>query len=198
MAFSPDGRTFASFRLEGPVHLWEAATGRHLGEIRAGEVLTRVAYSPDSKILAVHNLDRITLWDTVSFQQVASLEGEFKGIVQAIAFSPDGKMLAAANDYAQLWDLSTGRRIGPLLTRQSGTITTMVFTPDGKHLIAGSTGMVGRPIVWDLTTEAWEARACRRANRNLSMEEWRQFIGDILPYRKTCPDLPPGEGAPER
>jgi hypothetical protein len=35
------------------------------------------------------------------------------------------------------------------------------------------------------------------ANRNLSLAEWKQYIGDV-PYEKTCPDLPPGEGAPAK
>jgi hypothetical protein len=37
--------------------------------------------------------------------------------------------------------------------------------------------------------------ACARLTRNLTPEEWRQYLGDE-PYRKTCPNLPPGEGAP--
>jgi hypothetical protein len=34
------------------------------------------------------------------------------------------------------------------------------------------------------------------ANRNLSLAEWKQYIGESTPYEKVCPDLPPGEGAP--
>jgi hypothetical protein len=39
---------------------------------------------------------------------------------------------------------------------------------------------------------------CSRVRRNLTLEEWRQLVGDPeqIPYQSTCPNLPPGEGAP--
>jgi len=39
---------------------------------------------------------------------------------------------------------------------------------------------------------SWQDRACSIANRNLTKPEWRQFVGDDLPYLPTCPQLPPG------
>jgi hypothetical protein len=44
-------------------------------------------------------------------------------------------------------------------------------------------------ILWDFSLESWQARVCRRANRNLTQTEWQQVFGD-QPYRATCPDLP--------
>ncbi|MCH7585540.1 MAG: hypothetical protein IH941_10380, partial [Acidobacteria bacterium] len=48
----------------------------------------------------------------------------------------------------------------------------------------------------DGTARQWYARmedlltaACQQAPRNMTLEEWRQFIGDE-PYRPTCPNLP--------
>jgi hypothetical protein len=29
----------------------------------------------------------------------------------------------------------------------------------------------------------------RHLNRNLTPEEWRRYMGNDLPYRKTCPNL---------
>jgi hypothetical protein len=34
-------------------------------------------------------------------------------------------------------------------------------------------------------------------NRNLSYDEWQQYIGSIRPYEKTCPTPPIGEGVLE-
>jgi hypothetical protein len=44
--------------------------------------------------------------------------------------------------------------------------------------------------------KTWESEAARIANRNLSLDEWRQWIGLKVPYRRTFPELRPGEGAP--
>ena len=47
------------------------------------------------------------------------------------------------------------------------------------------------PDTFDLAS--WQARACQRANRNLTQEEWRTYIDPDVAYVPTCPDLPPGE-----
>jgi hypothetical protein len=47
----------------------------------------------------------------------------------------------------------------------------------------------GTVFLWDIDFESWKSRACRRANRNLTLEEWRRFFGEE-PYRATCPELP--------
>jgi hypothetical protein len=49
--------------------------------------------------------------------------------------------------------------------------------------------------LWDLRFTNWVESACKLVKRNLSMAEWTQYAGD-QPYERTCPDLPPGEGAP--
>jgi len=32
--------------------------------------------------------------------------------------------------------------------------------------------------------------ACSRLTRNLTVGEWRQYVGAEIPYRKTCANLP--------
>ncbi len=51
----------------------------------------------------------------------------------------------------------------------------------------------------DTTARVWRWRdqdlidlACSRLTRNLTKEEWKQYLPDE-PYRKTCPNLPEGE-----
>ena len=50
--------------------------------------------------------------------------------------------------------------------------------------------------LWDVELQSWLKRACGIANRNLTREEWRKYMGD-QPYRKTCPDLPGPDDAPQ-
>ena len=38
---------------------------------------------------------------------------------------------------------------------------------------------------------------CEKVQRNLSQKEWNWFMGDDIPYERTCPNLPPGEGISE-
>ena len=59
------------------------------------------------------------------------------------------------------------------------------FSPDSKTQASGNRDQTIR--LWDINLQAWQARTCRLANRNLTRAEWDQFIG---PYERTCPDLP--------
>lgn len=43
-------------------------------------------------------------------------------------------------------------------------------------------------VVWDLDPEHWVEPACAIAGRNLTRAEWDQYIGDLAPYRATCPE----------
>ncbi|HEY6340699.1 MAG TPA: hypothetical protein VIY49_04335 [Bryobacteraceae bacterium] len=36
----------------------------------------------------------------------------------------------------------------------------------------------------------------RLVGHNLSMDEWRTYVGEGIPYQRTCPNLVPGPGAP--
>jgi hypothetical protein len=47
-------------------------------------------------------------------------------------------------------------------------------------------------ILWDVSVQSREARACCIANRNLTQEEWTQYLPG-QPYHKTCPDLLEGK-----
>ena len=44
--------------------------------------------------------------------------------------------------------------------------------------------------LWPLAAADLGAEACVRLPRNLSCDEWRDALGDELPYAKTCPALP--------
>ncbi|MFQ5858376.1 MAG: WD40 repeat domain-containing protein, partial [Anaerolineae bacterium] len=111
-----------------------------------------------------------------------------RSMVQEVAFSPDGQMLASgSSDHTViLWDLATRQPIGPPLAGHTDEVWSVAFSPDGKRLASAS--LDNTVIVWDLSLESWKERACRIANRNLTRAEWKQFLGDE-PYQKTCPDL---------
>jgi WD40 repeat protein len=103
IAVSPDSATVAVpfdrrvelLRVEG------LTSSRHIGE--HPQQLTRVAWSPDGRILATaadNDSDLIRLWDTATGKQVSELRHN-SSQEGGIAFSPDGSTLAAgSNDWS--------------------------------------------------------------------------------------------------
>ena len=79
--------------------------------------------------------------------------------VSAVAFSPDGKTLAASYDteefagYTDLWRTATGRLAGTLDDRRSFGVLAMQFSPDGKTLATGDYGAF---------TDLWDTAARHR------------------------------------
>jgi WD40 repeat protein len=63
----------------------------------------------------------------------------FTGI-GAIAFSPDGTIIAAGSTwyYLILWDVKTGKKLR--VVDETGAISVMAFSPDGTMIATGHAG----------------------------------------------------------
>lgn len=76
--------------------------------------------------------------------------------VAALAYLPDGRVLAAAiGKEVILFEVETKKKLGTLVGHP-GPSTSIQVTPDGKTLIAsgGRPGMFGSVVIWDLATKA--------------------------------------------
>jgi WD40 repeat protein len=97
--------------------------------------------------------------------------GEALGEAFALAFSPDGRLLASGSmdGTVIVWDAATGQIVtGPLGGRAafSDVVSCVAFSPDGTTLASGSS--LGRIYLWDLATGnatgplQWESHQLQR------------------------------------
>jgi WD40 repeat protein len=77
--------------------------------------------------------------------------------VYCVAFSPDGKTVAAGTNRreVQLWDVVTGKETATLPGHE-GAVRSVAFRPDGKALVSGDSS--GALWLWDLTSNSRIAR----------------------------------------
>jgi len=69
-------------------------------------------------------------------------------------------------------------------------VLSVAFSPDGQRLAAGSGD--GSIWIWIARTEILADMVCKKVWRNLTLNEWHQFVGTDIPYERTCPNLPSG------
>ena len=104
-------------------------------------VLTALAYSPDSKLLAISGFHETLLFRAEGSGRVARLIGRSQRI-ESLAFSPDGKLLAAVGGTpalfgeVQIWDVAT-RKLLRSITVGYDTLFGVSFSSDGKQLAFG-------------------------------------------------------------
>jgi WD40 repeat protein len=163
-----------------------------------------VAFSPDGTSLAVGGCARpvagfsctedgaVWLWDQTAPDAVPLLLTGHQSAVFAVAFSLDGRTLAtgSADGTIRLWDLSRPT-VRPVTLSTDAVVRSLAFSPDGLVLASGGDGFVR---LWNPNTESLSEDVCAIVLRNLTEDEWHQFVGAEVPYEPTCPNLPPGGG----
>ncbi len=135
----------------GEVTLWDAATGHRLVTLKELHDArgAAVALTPDGLRLAAGSTEgELKVWDLKTRRVVLALRRS-DGAVRDLAFSPDGRVLAVAEDRtASLLDAASGRTLCTL-EGHTDTVLGIAFDADGGRLATASA---------DRTVRVWETR----------------------------------------
>lgn len=143
---------------------------------------TDIVFSPNGRYMAVSGEKSfVQVWKVDDWSELPCLRHEHK--VYSIAFSPDSEYIATASfDKTAIWRTSGLQEVARLTHNED--IRAVVFSPDGKYV--ATVGMNGNTTFWLWQPDDLVNEACKRLSRNLTAEEWQEFLGDE-PYRLTCP-----------
>ncbi|MEE6178713.1 nSTAND1 domain-containing NTPase [Mycobacterium sp. 050134] len=154
VAVSPDGSRIAAGLADHTVRLWDALTGKPIGQPLRGHdgIVTSVAFSPNGARLASGSMDQtVRLWDVATGQPIGQPLRSPRQVVTSVAFSPDGTRLASGNSrYVWRWDVATGQPIGDPLRGHDDLVSSVAFSPDGSRIVSGSGDKTVR--LWDAVT----------------------------------------------
>jgi polar amino acid transport system permease protein len=151
-SLAADGSLYATIGDDGIVRIWDLAAGQVIRRIGPGDNTKHVvALSADGSLVAAGDGSNIQVWGARTGEVLVPLEGYWedpetekdwvghKKEVTALAFSPDGKVLASGATDATcfFWDLETGE-VKWAAEGHWGAVTHLVFSQDGKTVLSGS------------------------------------------------------------
>ncbi|HYG82162.1 MAG TPA: TIR domain-containing protein, partial [Pyrinomonadaceae bacterium] len=185
------------------IYVWSLAGGElrilrgHSGAVKA------LKFSPSAGVLVSGGEDGLKVWDAATGAELRSVK---LWSVEGLAFSPDGRTLAAGHGASfTLLDTATWEKSGELAAYPDQEVNSFAFSPDGRLLVGG--GMEKKVHLWDVarrkevkvlgehadrvTAAAWSARANLLATGDVSGEVVLWDMGE----QKELARLPQGDGA---
>ena len=145
VAVSADHRIMATGTRTGEIRLFDLANRKAVAVLSkpSGQQVLALTINPMGDVLASGGVDStLRLWKLPSGKEIGKLSGH-RGVITAIAWSPDGMRIASADRHGPIKVWNDGNQLTETLPGHSDkqlgfTVTTLAFSPDGRSLASGS------------------------------------------------------------
>ncbi|KIK32161.1 hypothetical protein CY34DRAFT_102140, partial [Suillus luteus UH-Slu-Lm8-n1] len=147
--YSPDDTQIATGGYkEQAAKIWDAKTGELIKTLKHVYIVYSLAWTSDRKKLITGSYGPIRIFDTATWEQIATLEGH-ETWVRAISLSHNNRLLASASwdKKARIWNLETNLPVGPPLQHED-KVECATFSANGRVLVTGCRDKNAN--VWDV------------------------------------------------
>ncbi len=154
-ALSSNGKLVAVATADNVLAVCDARTGLAITQFEVPPVLRfrAIKFSLDNRLLlsAADSLKlNLQLWDVAMPRAIVSIStGD--PVINAVAFSPDGRYIVSAGQRVRIWDSKSLREWGSLAA-DAAPIVSMGFSPDGRTLATSDGDQVIK--LWDFSVVA--------------------------------------------
>jgi WD40 repeat protein/serine/threonine protein kinase len=136
VSMAPDNRSLLTAHRDGSIQQWmpdgwkKGRRYQHRGEVRD------IAFIHSALVASV-GLDGLRLWDLEQAKTHLRSDGHLR-VLRAVAFSPDGQLIASASDSGavRLWDLAK-RQQQRRINGWGQAVQALAFHPEGELLATG-------------------------------------------------------------
>ncbi|GCE09713.1 WD40 repeat domain-containing protein [Dictyobacter aurantiacus] len=141
VTWSPDGKYIASSAYDSTVRIWDATTGKNVYTRNAPDSYdaASLAWSPtkgDERLLVGYTSGSIEIFDALNGRYALKYSVSMNSYLSAVAWSPDGKVVAAAGDGVLLLDAHKDALLYTY-TGNANPIRSMAWSPNGKYIAIG-------------------------------------------------------------
>jgi WD40 repeat protein/energy-coupling factor transporter ATP-binding protein EcfA2 len=194
IAASFDGQLIATVNDNGRVMLLDKKQDYAVTTLieSAGRKIYALAFARNKPLLVVGSgMGTVKLWNYKEKRVIKTFLGHRARVNQA-AFSPDDNLLATGSldNTIRLWNLNNFNDQSIDLKDHNSWVWSLSFSQDSKRLVAGCVDNLIR--IWPTTIDDMAAQMCGLMSRNMSDQEWEQFVAPDIPFESTCPKLPKG------
>lgn len=189
MAIDPTSKDVYAGTSKGVVQIWNEKFEERYLDLPELYAINALSVSSDQRYIAIgREKGDAIIWDMVDKKIVRTISGHQSAITD-LDFSPDDRLLVTSSrdGTARIWDIYESKKLPIILDDHEGWVMTASFDRTGSKILTGS--MDNNIRIWPLDSKVLEERICSKISRNLSPEEWNDYIGSDINYLETCANL---------
>lgn len=173
---------------DGKIILWSLSDGApSIIYEQPGNAISTLTFNKNGRYLAFGDKSGdVKLINPFSGVVIRTFKGH-KTQVEDVDFSPNGMYIASSSrdGTIRLWNLENSNDPAIVLTGHESWIHSVEFSPDSKYLVSSSR-KGDNVLVWPTSISVMAESMCKHIERNFSQSEWNTYVGDDIPYEKTC------------